>query len=117
MKVIFIVKIDELLLDFVTASPKVEQKSKDFEMVNGDVVRYTRRKNALSLSCKGLIEKSELDTLLSMTDSTSEFTVEYTLNGQHTAHMLMDAMTYKKLMINDNTEYWEVSFNLKECKR
>lgn len=111
------VKLDELLLDFVTATPKVEQKSKDFEMVNGDVVRYTRRKNALSLSCKGLIEKSELDTLMSMTNQKSEFTVEYLFNGYHNATMLMDSLTFKKLMINDNSEYWEVSFSLKESHR
>ena len=111
------VKIDDLTLEFVSVTPKLADKNKDFEMLNGDIVRYTRRKNAVSLSCKGLIEKSELDSLQNILNKNVEYTVEYQLNGLHSAVMLVDgALSFRKIMINSESEFWEVSFNLKECR-
>lgn len=109
------IKIDGVIFDFINISPKLADKFKDFEMLNGDIVRYNRRKNVVSLSCKGLVDKSELDILQS--NNAIEHTVEYQLNGIQTAIMLIDSFSFRKLALCEQQEFWEVTFNLKECRR
>lgn len=109
--------IDNLTLEFVSCTPNHSDYIKDFEMQNGDITRYTRRKNVVSLSCKGLINKSELNSLLSVLNSNTEHTVSYQFNGVQTAYMLADNFSYNKIVISESIEYWEVSFTLKESRR
>ena len=110
------IKIDDLTLEFVNATPNTANKYKDFEMLNGDIVRYSRRKNVLSLSCKGMIDKSELENFKKIMLN-DEHTVEYQLDGIQTAVMLHDNVSYNKIALTDSLEYWEVSFTLKESRR
>lgn len=111
------IKIDDLTLEFVNATPSMSTKFKDYDMQNGDTTRYTWRKNIVSLSCKGMIDKSELNSLLSVLEENDEHTVEYQLDGIQTAVMLHDNVSYNKIALTDSFEYWEVSFTLKESRR
>lgn len=114
---VYIIKIDDLTLEFVNATPSMSTKFKDYDMQNGDTTRYTTRKNIVSLSCKGMIDdKSELENFKA-TMLNDEHTVEYQLDGIQTAVMLHDNVSYSKIALTDSFEYWEVSFTLKESRR
>lgn len=110
------IKIDDLTLEFVNATPSMSTKFKDYDMQNGDTTRYPMRKNIVSLSCKGMIDKSELENFKKIMLN-DEHTVEYQLDGIQTAVMLHDNVAYNKIALTDSFEYWEVSFTLKESKR
>lgn len=110
------IKIDDLTLKFVNATPSMSAKFKDYDMQNGDTTRYPRRKNIVSLSCKGMIDKSELENFKAIMLN-DEHTVEYQLGGIQTAVMLHDNVSYNKIALTDSFEYWELSFTLKESRR
>lgn len=110
------IKIDNLTLEFVNFTPNISSKAKDYDMQNGDTIRYVYGKNIISLNCQGMIDKTTLNALLAILE-TDEHIVEYQLNGTHTAYMLADNFTYNKIAVLSNSEYWNVSFTLKECRR
>lgn len=110
------IKIDSLALEFVNFTPNISSKVKDYDMQNGDTIRYVYGKNIISLNCQGMIYKTTLNALLAILE-TDEHIVEYQLNGTHTAYMLTDNFTYNKIAVLSDSEYWNVSFTLKECRR
>lgn len=109
--------IDDVEFIYSSYDVKISDKIKDIEMQNGDIIRYVDRKSIVSLSCKVFIDYPELSDFLNIFYQNTEHKVQYRHNGIKTAYMLSDNPTYKKIAFSDYKEYWEVTFNLKECRR
>ena len=86
---------------------------KDFEMQNGDIVRYINRNATVSLSCKIFLTKSEMESLKNIFSENTEHNINYVYGSEHTSYMFADSVSYKRI----SDEYWEASFSLKESRR
>lgn len=109
--------IDDTEFIFAHYDVSTSDKIKDYEMQNGDIIRYVNRKSIVSLSCTVFLSKSELATLKNILSENTEHTVKYRHNSIQTAYMFAENVSYKKIGFAGDEEYWEASFTLKECRR
>lgn len=109
--------IDDNEFAYSSYDVSTSDKIKDFEAQNGDIIRYSARKSIVSLSCKIFLDKSELGKILDIFNQNTEHIVKYQHNGIKTAYMFADNLSYKKIVLSDTKEFWECTFNLKECRR
>lgn len=93
---------------------------KDYQAENGDTVRYITRKDVVSIKCTVFMEKSELITFKTLLATYNEHSISYWHGGVQSLIGYIDTKSYKRIFFADGAtkrEAWEVTFEIKECKR